>query len=47
MNNLSKKELDSWRLIITTLVNYGLYDLLEDEIATIAVALNRRDIGDE
>lgn len=44
---MTEKELNSWRLIVTTLANYGLYDLLEDEIATIAVALERRDREDE
>lgn len=40
---MNKKEMDSWRLIVTTLVNYGLYDLLENEVATIATVLNRAD----
>lgn len=47
MSNLSEKELNSWRLIVTTLANYGLYDLLEDEIATIAVALERKEEENE
>lgn len=44
---MTEKELNSWRLIVTTLANYGLYDLLQDEVATIAVALERRDREDE
>ena len=38
---MSEEEINKWRTIIQTLVNYGLYDLLEDEIATIATCLNR------
>ncbi len=40
---MSEEEINSWRLIVTTLVNYGLYDILEKEIATIATVLNRAD----
>ena len=40
---MTEKELNSWRLIVTTLANYGLYDLLQDEVATIAVALERKE----
>ena len=39
---MTKKELNSWRLIIETLVNYGLYDLLENEIAVVASCLARK-----
>lgn len=40
---MSKEELNKWRTIVQTLVNYGLYDLLEDEIATIAKCLAREE----
>ena len=38
---MNKEELKSWRLIVNTLVNYGLYDLLEEEIKTVADVLRR------
>lgn len=40
---LSKEEINKWRTIVQTLVNYGLYDLLEDEIATVAKCLAREE----
>jgi len=40
---MTKKEINSWRLIIETLVNYGLYDLLENEIAIVATCLAREE----
>jgi len=39
---LNKEEINKWRTIVQTLINYGLYDLLEDEIQTIAKCLTRK-----
>ena len=38
---MNDKELKSWRLIVNTLINYDLYDLLEEEIKTVADVLRR------
>lgn len=40
---MSKEEINKWRTIVQTLVNYGLYDLLKDEIATVASCLAREE----
>ena len=40
---MSKAEINKWRTIVQTLVNYGLYDLLEDEIVTVAKCLAREE----
>ena len=39
---MSDKELKSWRLIIQTLEQFGLYDLLQEEINDIKKCLERR-----
>ena len=44
---MTKKEINSWRLIIETLVNYGLYDLLENEITIVASCLAREEEKNE
>lgn len=41
MNN---KALQSWRTILNTLIEYGLYDLLQDEINDVVEVLKRGGI---
>lgn len=38
---MDKKVKDSWRLIVTTLNNYGLYKLLENDIAIVTNSLDK------
>ncbi len=40
---MNKEEIASWRLIIKTLIDFGLYDLLQDEVTKVASALKRLD----
>ena len=40
------KELQSWRTIVNTLIEYGLYDLLQDEIKDTVKVLKRGGIDD-
>ena len=41
---MNDKALQSWRMIINTLMEYGLYDLLQDEINDVVEVLKRGGI---
>lgn len=38
---MSEEELNSWRLLVQTLNQYGLYDLLQKEITDVRKCLER------